>query len=451
MDKLTHSANYFLTRDGEFAVNAIREISRLRRDRLLLSNPNSSSSVIRAHDLDLAMLRASLGTAAEADRALEHLSWSMPAGPLRPLSRPAEDDGTIRGLFSPALLGTPISLSAEVKWPLDLFMTPPAVQAYGDMHAYLYAIRDAHMRVLECWSALSGAQRRRRQYTGIDEGGAGAERDERVRLARQAWGTVRAMLFFLDQLLGHFMTDIVGVQHKRLLEQIRPHVPAPAPVHARARGLSNVRASTPTPGTPRNPRPRPSTPGLGTPGLAPDAPAYLDFLTLRQMHARHLAFLREGLFIAERDSAQLIRDILDTCKRFAGLVERWGGDVLPELLLDDSNDRVSERARAVAEISDSLHEQMGEFFRLLLESQSPTEKEAGGGGASMTRGSLTRASTSRARVTQIMAVNSGGDAEGDGLMARHVEQLLLRLDFNGVLTQWQEGRDENVLPPRDLP
>lgn len=431
-------------------MNAIREIGRLRRDRLLLSNPNSSSSVIRAHDLDLAMLRASLGTAAEADRALEHLSWSMPAGPLRPLSRPAEDDGTIRGLFSPALLGTPISLTAEVKWPLDLFMTPPAVQAYGDMHAYLYAIRDTHLRVLECWSALSGAQRRRRQYTGVDEGGAGEERDERVKLARQAWGTVRAMLFFLDQVLGHFMTDIVGVQHKRLLEQIRPHVPSSQPQHARR--FSTARAGTPTPGTPRQPRPRPSTPGLGTPGLAPGAAekGYLDFLTLRQMHARHLAFLREGLFIAERESAQLIRDILDTCKRFAGLVERWGGDVLPELLLDDSNDQVSERARAVSEISDTLHEQIGEFFRLLLESQTPSAGQEGGGSMTRGGGSMTRASTSRARVTQIMAVNSGQDAEGDGLMARHVEQLLLRLDFNGVLTQWQEGREENVLPPREL-
>lgn len=403
----------------------------------------------------------------------------MPLGPLRPLSRPAEDDGTIRGLFSPALLGTPILLSAEVRWPLDLFMTPPAVAAYADMHAYLYAIRDAHLRVLECWSALSRAQRRRRQFTGVDEGGAGEEREERVRLARQAWGTVRAMLFFLDQLLGHFMTDIIGVQHRRLLEQIgqkterpapnpsisstapstnAPHTPhghrpssVHTPVHTPHTPHRNVRAGTPTPSTPRAP---PRTPGQSD-------PTYLDFLTLRSMHARHLAFLREGLFIADRESAVLIRDILETCKRFAGLVDRWGGDVLPELLADEPG-QVAERAAAVSEISETLHDQIGEFFRLLLESQSPQDAGTGGsekggvagsdrttGGASVTRNSMR--SMSRARVTQIMA-GSGtkmGEVGDEGLMARHVEQLLLRLDFNGVLSAWQEGEGD-VLPPRVL-
>lgn len=29
-----------------------------------------------------------------------------------------------------------------------------------------------------------------------------------------------------------------------------------------------------------------------------------------------------------------IKSILDVCERFSGLVERWGGDVLPDLLLE---------------------------------------------------------------------------------------------------------------------
>jgi hypothetical protein len=71
------------------------------------------------------------------------------------------------------------------------------------------------------------------------------------------------------------------------------------------------------------------------------------------MHARHLAFLRESLLIAERETAVLVHDILDTCKRFAGLVERWGGDVLPELLAEgEVGEMVAERARVVEEISD---------------------------------------------------------------------------------------------------
>lgn len=272
--------------------------------------------MIRAHDLDLALLRASVGTAAESDRELEAFSWTMPEGPLRPLTKPTPSDGSIRSLFTPALLGTPIHLTASVNWPLDLFMTPPAVTAYSDMHAYLFALRDTHMRVQKCWSALSGAQRRRRQYTGIDEGGAGSERDERTHLARLAWGTVRAMLFFLDQLISHFMTDIISMQTKRLVEQLRAAAPSTRP-----------------------------------PSRSASPQGYLDFLTLRQMHARHLSFLRQGLLIADKDSAVVIRDILDTCKTFSGLVEKWGGDVLPELLMADDN-AMAERKAAVEDISE---------------------------------------------------------------------------------------------------
>ncbi|TXT13347.1 hypothetical protein VHUM_00714 [Vanrija humicola] len=407
-EALESFGNYFLTRDADFSLNVIREVARLRRDRLLLANPLSSSSVIRAYDLDLALLRASVGTDAEADRALEALSWSMPAGHLRPNSKPVPDDGSVRSLFAPALLGTPLALTATVAWPLDLFMTPPAVAAYSDIHAYLYAIRDAHARVLDCWSALSGAQRRRRVWTGADEGGLGEERAARTALARTAWATVRAMLFFLDQLLGHFMTDIVGTQHRRLLEQL----------------------------------PRSTSPARGA--------QYLDFLTLRQMHARHLAFLREGLLIAERDSAVLVRDILDTCKRFAGLVERWGGDVLPELLQegDDHGGLLAERTRAVDEISDTLHDLIGDFFRMLLESQAPVA--ANSAATDDAASSTTRASLSRATLSTGMGP-SGASEVDDALMARHIEQLLLRLDFNGVLTLWQEGRaGRDVLPPRPL-
>lgn len=103
----------------------------------------------------------------------------------------------------------------------------------------------------------------------------------------------------------------------------------------------------------------------------------------------------------------------------------------------------------------NLHDLIGDFFRMLLESQSPAV--SAGDASNGTRTSVSRASLSRARVTQIMQASrsrvGAGQVEldGDDLMARHLEMLLLRLDYNGVLTQWTEGREErNVLPPREL-
>ncbi|CAK9780693.1 hypothetical protein CC85DRAFT_264533 [Cutaneotrichosporon oleaginosum] len=409
-DAIESFANYFLTREADFALNVIREIGRLRHDRLVTANPTSSSSVIRPHDLDLALLRASVGTDVERDKGLEALHWAMPLGPLKPSSllTPAKSDD-VRSLFAPALLGAPIHLTATVSWPLNLFMTPPALAAYGEIHAYLLALRDTHLRVLDVWTALGHAQRRRRVYTGTHEGGADArEQARRSALARAGWGLVRGMLFVLDQLLSHFMVDIVGAQHRRLLES------------------------------------------LGDGGAPGRGAQYLDFLTLRQMHARHLAFLREGLLIADRESAVLVRDLLDTCKRFCGLVERWGGDVLPELLSDEEGDVVGERAKAVDEVNETLLDLVTDLFRLLLESQAPPVVDTSMSGSASGTGSVsTRASISRASLSRRVGPMSKSRVDDGEAAGRHVEQLLLRLDFNGVLTAWQEGRVGSVLAGLD--
>ena len=195
-------------------------------ERLILSNPKSSSSVIREQDLNLAILRASVGTSTENDRWVEKLRFKLERGSLRPFmpsataAKHTHEDNGIRALFSSFLLGAPMTMTTTMGWPMDLFITPPAMSAYIDINVYLTAIRDTHLKVLSCWSSLSASQRRRRRWTGANEGGTRAEIDRRKQLARLSWGIVRAMLFFLDQLLGHFMVDIIDVQHRSLLDSL---------------------------------------------------------------------------------------------------------------------------------------------------------------------------------------------------------------------------------------
>lgn len=200
-------------------------------DKLIRSNPHSSSSVIREQDLNLALLRASVGTSAETDRSIEKLRFKLERGSLRPFMPSAtaskhpttihkDDPDGIRSLFSSFLLGAPMIMTTIMGWPMDLFITPPALASYIDINVYLTAIRDTHLKVLSCWSSLSASQRRRRKWTGSTEGGTKLEHQARQRLARSSWGLVRAMLFFLDQVLGHFMVDIIDVQHTRLLDRL---------------------------------------------------------------------------------------------------------------------------------------------------------------------------------------------------------------------------------------
>ncbi|WVQ79289.1 hypothetical protein IAT38_001385 [Cryptococcus sp. DSM 104549] len=498
-------ANFFLLRKADYAISLIREISQLRLEKLITSNPHSSSSVIREQDLDLALLRASMGTSAELDAGLEKLRFKMEQGPLRALlptvppktpKKSARGDvsfdekSSIRKLFSSSLLGTPLTLTTSITWPLDLFLTPPAISTYSDIQAYLTAIRDTHIRVLSCWTSLSAAQRQRRKWTGTTEGGTPEEEVARKKLARSAWGTVRLMLFFIDQLQSHFMTDIIDVQHKRLLEQLElgdapggSSAGLAGSTRGSLRGSISVRSPANTNAGTRyaastiggNDR-RAGSPFSDTQGglldsqtvrsnRAPPTPskgqnAYLDFLTLRQMHTRHLSFLREGLLISDPGLATVTRDILDVCKRFTGLVERWGGDVLPELLLEGADGEevgkmVGERAEALEEINESLHELLTEFFGALLDSQNPSSDpdRSTTGGVSFSR------TTRVAQISRMMSRQTSFTAaainakkgtkskmqlekeerglEVEAVMSKHVEQLLLRLDFNGVLTAWR--------------
>lgn len=370
--------DYFLTRKADYATSLLREVAALQRTKLLNTNPHSSTAVIREQDLNTAILRASVGTCAELDRNVERLRYRLLQGSIRPLSMghatasgsKQDAEQGVRGLFSNFLLGAPATMSSNITWPLGLFMTPATMSAYTDIHTFLLAIRDTHLKVLTCWSALSASQRRRRKWTGANEGGQdGLDRDTRRRLARTAWGTVRAMLFFLDELLGHFMTDVIEVQHRKLMTQLQEvEKGGTVGTNEELARAGSMRGST-----------RPTSPSmrskLGTPTRTMDGydslggttrgdaqtvrsrvppsarpqKRFLDFLSLRQIHTRHLSFLREGLLLSDQSTAILIRDILEVCRRFTGMVERWGGDVLPELLGDDE---IEDRAVAVNDLAD---------------------------------------------------------------------------------------------------
>ena len=167
--------------------------------------------------------------------------------------------------------------------------------------------------------------------------------------------------------------------------------------------------------------------------------------------------------LADRALAIVVRDILETCKRFTGLIERWGGDVLPDLLVEGASGEelgamVKERSaivRETAEVRDSIYlthmrltslgpknldELISDFFRMLLALQNPSSVT---GDASSTNAGVSLSRTARAvqmmqssrvmsRQTSFSAKKTAKsgldiekeerDLEGDALMGRHIEQ-----------------------------
>lgn len=336
-------ANYFLLRNGEFSLALIRDIEHLKISRL--TTRSGGTSMIKEQDLNLALLRASLGTTAQHDPSLLHLKFQMPSGPIRPLLPSLGDkvlsSSTISSLGEPTsfddlLLGTTLVLTYNVAWPLDLFLHPSDLQIYSALFNYLSSLRKTHTRIHTCWTSLSNAQRARRRWTGLGEGGTTEDLEVRKQLLRCGWGVVRDMGWFLDSLFGYVMVDVVDVEFRRFRELLNGHQRTRSEnVGQTGHGGGSVDAGTNTERT------------------------YLDFTTLRNLHTTYLERLVTGCLLSHPTLAAILRPIFEVCERFVAQVERWGGDVLPALLFEGSlaagDDKVGvmvqERLQVVSEIN----------------------------------------------------------------------------------------------------
>ncbi|KAJ7235868.1 Spc98 family-domain-containing protein [Mycena haematopus] len=387
--------NYFLLRNGEFAQSLIREIERLKLSRLTMRS--GPASMIRDQDLNLALLRAMIQPSPSC-------IFSLPAGPLRPLlpslshtQYPASPSTSTTlpanpSLFSSHLLGsTPLTLTYKVSWPLDLFLPKADLATYTTLFSYLSALRKTHARIHTCWSSLSNSQRARRRWTGLGEGGTAEDLLVRKALLRCGWGVVRDMGWFLDSLLGYVMIDVVDVEFLRLKEML-----------GRGGGLDAG-----------------SLPTLGS----SQAPAATNRLLT-------------GCLLTNPVLTSLLLPIFEVCERFVGQIERWNGDVLPALLFEGSlkggdeevGAMVRERQGVVAEINETLQELLQSFYEQLSLSTSQQAFTVTGTDAS-------KSVLMNASLANHTTFNASKAVKGVDGVRRHVERLLLRLDFNGAFSK----------------
>ncbi|KAG6337070.1 hypothetical protein ID866_2023 [Astraeus odoratus] len=429
-------ANYFLLRNGEFSLALILDIEQLKITRL--TTRSGVPSMIKEQDLNLALLRASLGTTAQHDPSLLRFKFQLPSGPIRPLLRALEGNSkhllaSLNGSFDEPtsfddlLLGTSLLLTYDTAWPLDLFLHPSDLQIYFALFSYLSAIRKTQTRVHGCWTSLSNSQRARRRWTGLGEGGTTEDLDVRKRLLRCGWGVVRDMGWFLDTLLEYVMVDVVDREFRRLKDLINE------PPRTRSESIGRE--------------------GTRDGNAASSSHSHIDFTTLRNIHTTYLERLVAGCLLSQPALTAIVRPILEICERFVAQVERWGGDVLPALLFEGSlatgtdgkvGVMVQERVQVVSEINEvipisalvvclsftpqqSLHVLLESFYRQLslMTSYQPFTATGDASKSVLMNTSFANASTFQRTFVR------GKGFEGDGEVRRHVEQLLLRLDFNG--------------------
>lgn len=467
-------ANYFLLRNGEFSLSLIREIERLKLSRL--TTRSGTASMIREQDLNLALLRASLGTTAQHDPSLSYLRFSLPSGPLRPLLPSLATTGatspststvlpgsTDASLFNSHLLGTPLSLNYTVSWPLDLLLHPADLTIYATLFSYLSALRKTHTRVHTCWTSLSNAQRARRRWTGLGEGGTAEDLEVRQKLLRCGWGVVRDMEWFLDTLLGYVMMDVVDVEFRRLRDLLGKGGRSGFDVTGRGTPILPQASVNQQHITSRNSQ----LPASNSAASNATTVSHLDFTTLRTIHTNYLDRLLTGCLLTNPALTSIIRPILEVCERFVAQVERWGGDVLPALLFEGSLGEgnqevgalVKERWLIVAEINEvrdlfqqplpysllttrqTLHRLLESFYEQL---SLFTSQQGFTAATDASKSILINASIANYTSYNISRTGKGVDS-GTGEVRRHVERLLLRLDFNGGFSKPRGGKGTDIL------
>ncbi|EST05655.1 Gamma-tubulin complex component protein [Kalmanozyma brasiliensis GHG001] len=219
--------------------------------------------------------------------------------------------------------------------------------------------------------------------------------------------------------------------HRRLAFPVSgpaSHAPAPASVAGRA-GRRFVSSST---------RPESILDGADTirhdtPDDEPDADAVLNFASLRTSHTAFLAYVQDGLLLSSPVASSMVRSILDIADRFAGTVERWGGDVLPPLLTTGATPAeisaaIADRQATVDAARAEMDKELVGFFRLLSSSTTSTGYVGAGAADESGLGSMS---------VSVAQMNLSRDTkEGGGSSARkHLEQLLLRLDYSGFFAE----------------
>lgn len=229
--------------------------------------------------------------------------------------------------FEDILFPTPTCLTAQVRAPLDLFLSSSDINVYSKIHSYLLGIRRAQIRLGDLWKRTSlrrnhptpwGPPRSNSPF-GQNKLRQGRERDNaRIRQMRPIWATASACLFVLSEIGGFFQGEVVHESWQHLREWIegsslsttstsgsRPGTASSSKQQRQSRAASPDRVSS-----------RPSS-NAGPPPMGRHDPE-----ALTVAHRRHLSTLVQSLFLTDVTFTSVLRTLLTSVDRFVALVIR---------------------------------------------------------------------------------------------------------------------------------
>ncbi|KAJ5713620.1 uncharacterized protein N7483_010801 [Penicillium malachiteum] len=344
LETLTLLHDFFLLGRGEFAValvsHADKRIEESRRRAAGGRTPALDSLIIKEGDVvtSLAHTWAELfSIQKEEDPADEELELARELLRLSISDRkngramtPSHGSTAVpeisRVSFEDILFPTPTYLTAQIRAPLDLFLSSSDIATYSKIHSYLLGIRRAQIRLGDLWKRTSlrrnyptpwGPPRSNKPF-GQNRLRASRERDNiRTKQMRPIWATASASLFVLSEVGSFFQGEVVHESWQHLREWIQgsPSSTASAP-SSRPGTAGSMKAQRQS----RLPSPdrassRPTSQAGPTMGRNdPEA--------LTTAHRRHLSMVIQCLFLTDVPFTSVLRALLTSVDRFVALVIR---------------------------------------------------------------------------------------------------------------------------------
>ncbi|PWY72200.1 Spc98 family protein [Aspergillus sclerotioniger CBS 115572] len=224
--------------------------------------------------------------------------------------------------FDDLLFPTPTYLSAQVRPPLDLFLSASDISIYSKIHSYILGIRRAQIHLGDLWKHTFlrkvhpspwGPPRSSTPY-GQSRLKLGRQRDStRTRQMRPIWATSSASLFVLSEIGSYFQGEVLNGSWHHFREWIEGGPPK-----------TGSRPGTASSSKGKHPQ------GLDIPtdsgfGDASQAIQRHDPETLTAAHRRYLFALTESLFLTDIPFTKALRALLTSVEHFIALVVRLKG------------------------------------------------------------------------------------------------------------------------------
>ena len=327
-------------------------------------------------------------------------------------------------VFDDLLLPSPTTLSIKVPSPLDLFLTAEDTEAYSLIHAYLIAIRRAHLRL----SKLFLLSKLRRDYPcprpplhlpHKDQLRALEQKrrlsNNRTKTLRPAWATIGSATLFFAELSSYLQGEVIQRSWSAFHSWLLPEIPT---------------TDRPTSSSSNNPS-RPSSSRLKN--LPLHTPTPHDPETLTHAHKRFLNQLTSSLLLTQPTFTHPLRRLLTSIDHITALLHRLSTLWTNTDTLSPSDPSLSNPGEESALIAD-LHEALpsiGRGVKNLVEVLRQVDEVRGlkdpvnsGGDRGDRAGEGVKGNG--------WTSGEGGEHAFEPWVSRSLDRLLLKFDFGDV-------------------